>query len=261
MRRIRYLRSFGFAAWWLTACACVWADEPPVGETVSTFSILAYDPETGELGGAVQSRVFSVGNGVLWAQAGVGAVATQAVVNVAYGPRGLELLAQGLEPDEIVRRVYDEDPDAWPDAWPKAGRQFAVLDASGRHAALTGSAAPEWAGTATSRYATAQGNLLASPAVVAEMIRAFEGTEGPLARRLVAALAAGQAAGGDRRGMQSAAILIVKEGAGMWLNNDVVMRLQVDDDPEPITELGRLVELALAANRRMEALRELPTGR
>lgn len=236
------------------ADACAQTPAPP--ETVSTFSILAYDPDTGELGGAVQSRVFSVGNGILWAEAGVGAVATQAVVNVGYGPRALELLKQGLAPQAVVDRVYAEDSDPWPRGWPKSGRQFAVIDASGAHAALTGESAPDWAGSASSRYATAQGNLLASPTVVAEMIHAFEATGGPLAIRLVAALEAGQAAGGDRRGMQSAAILVVKKDAGMWLNNDVVMRLQVDDNPKPIDELKRLVNLALAANRRMDDLRE-----
>ena len=242
-----------------TACAAVGAasaQPPSAPEIVSTFSILGYDPETGEVGGAVQSRVFSVGNGVLWAKAGIGAVATQAVLDVSYGPKALELLETGLSAAEIVRRVYEEDPDPWPDAWPKAGRQLAVMDARGGHAVFTGEDAPDWAGHATSRYATAQGNLLASPMVVSEMVRAFDETDGPLAVRLVAALDAAQAAGGDRRGMQSAAILIVKEDGGVWLNNDVVMRLQVDDHSEPIRELSRLVNLALEANRRMNALRE-----
>jgi uncharacterized Ntn-hydrolase superfamily protein len=193
----------------------------------------------------VQSRVFSVGNGVLWARAGVGAVATQAMVDVSYGPRALEYLEQGLDAEEVVRRVYAADPDPRPRSWPKQGRQFAVMDARGGHAVLTGEIAPEWAGHSSSQYAIAQGNLLAGPAVVSEMIRAFEETDGHLSLRLVAALDAGQAAGGDTRGMQSAAILIVQEDAGPWLNNDVVMRLQVDDHPEPIRELQRLVNLAL----------------
>jgi uncharacterized Ntn-hydrolase superfamily protein len=116
------------------------------------------------------------------------------------------------------------------------------MDAQGRVATHTGPRASEWAGHRIGRHASAQGNILAGPAVVDEMIRAFEGTAGSLAERLVAALAAGQAAGGDRRGMQSAALLVVKKGGGVWLNNDVVLRLQVDDNPQPIAELRRLVE-------------------
>src|SRR5690606_29193533 len=135
------------------------------------------------------------------------------------------------------------------------GRQFAVIDAEGRHAVFTGAKVAAWAGHASSRHATAQGNLLASEKVVTEMIRVFEEADGHLAERLVAALQAGQAAGGDVRGMQSAALIVVKEDGGVWLNNDVVMRLQVDDHPQPIDELGRLVDLALEAHRRMEALR------
>jgi uncharacterized Ntn-hydrolase superfamily protein len=220
-------------------------------ESPGTFSILAFDPETGEIGGAVQSRVFSVGNGVLWAEAGVGAVATQAIVDVSYGPKGLELLRQGVAPRDVVTRILaqDTDPGYRGNAWPKAGRQFAVMNAAGEMAAHTGPEASNWAGDRQSRYATAQGNILAGPAVVEGMIAAFERTEfdkdgnrTPLALRLVAALEGGQAAGGDSRGQQSAALLIVKKDAGVWLHNDVVLRLQVDDNPEPIAELRRLVE-------------------
>lgn len=214
-------------------------------EKVATFSILGYDPETGEVGGAVQSRVFSVGNGVLWAEANVGAVATQAYVDVSYGPKALELLKNGLSPEEVVKRILDQDPDPFPERWPKLGRQFAVMNAKGEYATYTGPKAPEWAGHKGGKYCTAQGNILASEKVVDEMVRAFENTQGHLSLRLVAALEAAQAAGGDKRGMQSAAILIVKEKGGTWLNNNVVMRLQVDDHPEPIKELRRLVEIAL----------------
>ncbi len=229
-------------------------------ETPGTFSILGYDPDTGELGGAVQSRVFSVGNGVLWAEAGVGAVATQAIVDVSYGPQGLALLRQGLEPEEVIRRVYEADPDPfpepWPRGWPKAGRQFAVLDAHGHVAAFTGPQATEWAGHRTDEYVTAQGNILAGPEVVEEMIRAFKETKGHLSFRLLAALEAGQAAGGDRRGQQSAAMLIVNKDGGVWLHNDVVLRLQVDDSPEPIRELRRLVEIAAQQREAMRRFRE-----
>ena len=218
-------------------------------DTVATFSILGYDPETGEVGGAVQSRVFSVGNGVLWGEAGVGMVATQAIVDVSYGPQALELLRQGVSPREVVRRVWEADPDPRPDRWSKFGRQLAVMNARGEAAAYTGPKASTWSGHKTERYVTAQGNILAGEAVVNDMVAAFNDTEGHLSRRLVAALEAGQAAGGDTRGMQSAAMLIVKEDGGVWLNNDVVLRLQVDDNPEPIKELRRLVELVAQRNR------------
>lgn len=215
---------------------------------VATYSILGYDPATGEVGGAVQSRVFSVGNGVLWAEAGVGIAATQAIVDVSYGPQALDLLRQGLAPDAVIKQIYDADPDPGLRGrpWPKAGRQFAVMNAKGEHAVFTGPNASAWAGHKAGTHCTAQGNILAGEAVVANMVDAFEKTEGHLSLRLMAALDAGQAAGGDTRGMQSAAMLIVKEDGGAWLNNDVVLRLQVDDDPEPLTELRRLVERAAA---------------
>ncbi len=213
-------------------------------DTVATFSILGFDPETGEVGGAVQSRVFSVGNGVLWGEAGVGMVATQAIVDVSYGPQALELLRQGVTPEEVIRRVWENDPDPQPERWTKHGRQFAVMNPRGEAAAFTGARASQWAGHRTEQYVTAQGNILAGEAVVNDMVTAFRNTAGHLSLRLVAALEAGHAAGGDTRGMQSAALLIVKEDAGVWLNNDVVLRLQVDDSPEPIRELRRLVEMA-----------------
>lgn len=216
---------------------------------VATFSILGYDPATGEVGGAVQSRVFSVGNGVLWGEADVGVVATQAIVDVSYGLQALALLRQGMKPADVVKQVWERDPDPRPDNWTKQGRQFAVIDAKGNVAAFTGSKASSWAGDRQGRYCTAQGNILAGPAVVENMVKTFEETEGHLSLRLLAALEAGQAAGGDTRGMQSAAMLIVKKNGGVWLNNDVVLRLQVDDNPQPITELRRLVEKAATMRR------------
>ena len=216
---------------------------------VATFSILGYDPATGEVGGAVQSRVFSVGNGVLWAEADVGAVATQAIVDVSYGSQALALQRQGVKPVDVVKQVWERDPDPRPDNWTKQGRQFAVIDAQGNVAAYTGPKATEWAGDKQGTYCTAQGNILASAEVVNAMVRAFEETEGHLSFRLLAALEAGQVAGGDTRGMQSAAMLIVKKHGGVWLNNDVVLRLQVDDSAEPIKELRRLVEKAATMRR------------
>lgn len=214
----------------------------PLWDT-GTFSILGYDPATGEIGGAVQSRVFSVGNGVLWAEANVGIVATQAIVDVSYGRQSLELLRKGMRPADIVKKVWDDDPDPIPGDWTKQGRQFAVMNARGEYAAFTGPKATSWAGHKGGKDCTAQGNILAGPSVVGNMVEAFEKTTGHLSQRLVAALEAGQAAGGDTRGQQSAALEIVKKDAGVWLHNDTVLRLQVDDNPEPIKELKRLVDM------------------
>jgi uncharacterized Ntn-hydrolase superfamily protein len=229
------------AATWLAAQTPVAGQGPVLPDPVATFSILGYDPATGEVGGAVQSRVFSVGNGVLWAEAGVGAAATQAIVDVSYGPKAIALLRAGMAPSAIIEAIWASDRDPQPERWTKQGRQFAVIDAAGATAAFTGPKASVWAGHRAGKYCTAQGNILAGEAVVTGMVAAFESTPGHLSQRLTAALEAGQAAGGDTRGMQSAAILIVGKGQGVWLNNDVVMRLQVDDDPEPIKELRRLV--------------------
>jgi uncharacterized Ntn-hydrolase superfamily protein len=188
--------------------------------------------------------VFSVGNGVLWAEGGVGVAATQAIVDVSYGPQALALLREGKGAAEIVKTVWERDPDPRPGNWSKEGRQFAVVDAQGNVAAYTGPRASAWAGDRQGRHVTAQGNILAGAGVVDSMLAAYTRTAGHMAHRLVAALEAGQAAGGDTRGMQSAALLIVKKGAGVWLNNDVVLRLQVDDSPQPIAELKRLVGVA-----------------
>jgi len=242
----------------LTAQEASASASAPIWPPVATFSILGFDPETGEVGVAVQSRVFSVGNGVMWGEAGVGVVATQAIIDVSYGPQGMALLREGVAPDEIVARILAADPDPDPAGWTKEGRQFSVMDAHGRVATHTGPRASEWAGHRIGRCSSAQGNILAGPQVVDEMIRAFETTDGHLSLRLQAALEAGQAAGGDTRGMQSAAMLVVGKGGGVWLNNDVVLRLQVDDHPEPIQEMRRLVELAAAQRERVRAARPLP---
>jgi uncharacterized Ntn-hydrolase superfamily protein len=237
----------------------------PVGEEEwpGTFSIIGFDPATGEVGAAVQSRVFSVGNGVLWAEAGVGAVATQAAVDVGYGPRGIELLKQGMAPKAIIEKILADDPDAG--AFRKAGRQFAVMNAKGELAAHTGPSAPAESGDAQGKYCTAQGNTLGRPdhvwppadgtkpsLVPQAIVDGFEksemdanGKRNHISMRLVAALEAGQAAGGDHRGQESAALMVVKKDCGVWPHNDVVLRLQVDDSPEPIKEMRRLVEKAL----------------
>ena len=209
-----------------------------------TFSIIAYDTATGEWGGAVQSRVFSVGNGVLSAEAGVGVVATQAVVDVSYGPQALALLRQGKSAAEVVKYVWEHDPDPDTARWAKTGRQFAVVDGKGNVAAYTGPTAPTAAGDKQGAHVTAQGNTLADKSVPDSMVAAFNRASGHLAFRLLAGIEAGQAAGGDKRGKQSAAMIIVKKCGGVWLHNDVVLKLQVDDSPEPIVELRRLVEKA-----------------
>lgn len=231
----------------MLCAATLHAQNPPAGlpEPVATFSILGFDPATGEIGGAVQSRVFSVGNGVLWGEAEVGIAATQAIVDVSYGPKALALLRAGLQPEAIVKAIWESDPDPGLNGrdWTKQGRQFAVMDAKGNYAAFTGPKATSWAGHKGGRFCTAQGNILAGEAVVSGMVEAFEKATGHISLRLMAALDAGQAAGGDTRGMQSAAMLIVKKDGGVWLHNDVVLRLQVDDNPEPLKELRRLVEM------------------
>jgi len=226
-------------------------------DPVATFSILGYDPATGEVGGAVQSRVFSVGNGVLWGEAGVGVVATQAIVDVSYGPKGLALLRAGMAPEAIIKAIWDSDPDPRPDNWTKQGRQFAVIDAKGNTAVFTGPKASVWAGHTQGKFSTAQGNILKGEPVVQNMVKAFEDTPGHLSMRLMAALDAGQTAGGDTRGMQSAAVLIVGKGMGVWLNNDVVLRLQVDDSPQPLAEMRRLIE---GWNQRRQKNQQRPVG-
>jgi uncharacterized Ntn-hydrolase superfamily protein len=152
-----------------------------------------------------------------------------------------------MTPEAIIRAILDSDPDPGyaNQRWPKAGRQFAVMDPKGNYAAHTGPEASTWAGHKGGKFCTAQGNILAGPAVVESMVKNFEETKGPLSLRLVAALEGGQAAGGDTRGQQSAALIVVKKGCGVWLNNDTVLRLQVDDNPEPIKELRRLVERSI----------------
>jgi uncharacterized Ntn-hydrolase superfamily protein len=210
-------------------------------DPVATFSILGFDPETGEVGGAVQSRVFTLPV-VLNADADAGIVATQAIVDVSYGPKGIELLKKGMKPDAIIKQIWESDPDPYPDFWSKQGRQFAVMNLKGEAATFTGPKATEWAGGKLGKYSAAQGNILAGPQVVDAMIKAFEETKGHLSMRFMAALEAGQAAGGDKRGMQSALMVVVKKGGGVWLNNDTVLRFQVDDQENPYKELRRVVE-------------------
>jgi uncharacterized Ntn-hydrolase superfamily protein len=205
-----------------------------------TFSICAADPATGEVGVAVQSRYFAVGAVVPWARAGVGAVATQAAGVAAYGPHVLDLLAAGASPGDAVAAALADDPA-------RETRQLGAVDAAGRSSAFTGAECLAWAGHRTGPGLAVQGNILAGEAVVVEMERAFREAAGSLAERLVAALEAGQAAGGDVRGQQSAAVVVERAGAAAESREglDRVCDLRVDDHPEPIAELRRLVSVHL----------------
>jgi len=202
----------------------------------STFSIVAFDSQANELGIAVESKFLSVGAVVPWAQAGVGAIATQSWANTSYGPRGLRMLKQGLTPKQVGAKLIANDPGA-------AQRQFGIVDARGRAFTYTGKDCYDWAGGIIGKNFSAQGNILASPTVVDALASTFEKTHGALAERLVAALAAGQAAGGDRRGQESAALLVVRPKGGYGGYNDRYIDLRVDDHPAPIEELKRLLDL------------------
>ena len=210
---------------------------------VSTFSIVAIDPQNGDLGVAVASRYFSVGSVVPWAMAGAGAVATQANVNVGYGQQAIDLLRQGLTAQEVLKKLLEDDKFEGKD-----GRQIAIVDAKGNVAAYTGPKAPNWAGDRQGKIWSAQGNILTGPQVPEAMGKAFEGTSGELAEKLYAALKAGDAAGGDSRGRQSASMLVVRKGGGRNINNDRYIYINVDDNPDPFTELRRLLSLNLAYN-------------
>jgi uncharacterized Ntn-hydrolase superfamily protein len=205
-------------------------------KTVVTFSIVAFDSGTEELGVAVQSKFLAVGAIVPWARAGAGAVATQAMANFDYGPRGLDLMSRGKTAEETVEALSSADDE-------REHRQVGVVDARGRAATFTGSECFEWAGGVTGEHYAAQGNILAGQETVEAMAKTFESADDDLAGRLLRALDAGQAAGGDSRGKQSAALLVVREGGGYGGNNDRSLDLRVDDHPEPIKELIRLREL------------------
>ncbi len=203
---------------------------------LSTFSIVAYDPEVREWGIAVQSKFLAVGAVVPWAQAGVGAVATQSYANTSFGPDGLALMAQGLSAQEALDRLVAADEG-------RARRQVGLVDVQGRAATFTGDECHAWAGGLTGTRYAVQGNILVSGATVEAMAKAFEAAQGELADRLVEALAAGQAAGGDRRGQQSASVLVVRPEGGYGGYNDRYLDLRVDDDPAPIERLKALVDL------------------
>lgn len=201
-----------------------------------TFSIVARDAEKGEWGIAVQSKFLAVGAVVPWARAGVGAIATQAWANTSYGPHGLDLLASGLSAQETLERLLQADDG-------RADRQIGIVGASGAPVTYTGQKCFPWAGGRTGADYACQGNILVSEDTVQAMARTFEETAGLLCDRLLAALAAGQAAGGDSRGQQSAALLVVRERGGYGGFNDRFIDLRVDDSSNPIDELQRILQL------------------
>ncbi len=201
-----------------------------------TFSIVGRDPETGDLGIAVQSKFLAVGAVVPWAKAGVGAIATQSYANTSYGPNGLALLAEGKSARETMDALTAGDEQA-------EQRQAGIVDAQGRSATFTGTGCYRWAGGMSGPNFAAQGNILVGPETVAALAETFQQAKGPLWHRLVQTLAAGQRAGGDSRGQESAALLVVRAVGGYGGFNDRMIDLRVDDHPAPIDELARLVSL------------------
>ncbi|MGM0779504.1 MAG: DUF1028 domain-containing protein [Bacillota bacterium] len=201
-----------------------------------TFSIVGYDPKEKEWGIAVQSKFLGVGAVVPFAKAGIGAVATQSYANTSYGPRALQLMEEGKTAEEALDIITKDDPE-------KELRQVGLLDSMGNPATFTGEGCYHWAGGMTGPHFAAQGNILVDEKTVEAMGQTFISTDGTLAERLLAALNAGQAAGGDSRGQQSAALLVVKEAGGYGGFNDRYIDLRVDDHPEPINELIRIYHL------------------
>lgn len=207
-----------------------------IGPHPSTFSIVAADVAAREWGVAVASKFLAVGAVVPWARAGAGAVATQALANTAYGPGALDLMGSGVGAREALGRLVEADPE-------RDHRQAGVVDAKGEAATYTGPACLPWAGGFAGLGFAVQGNILASGEVVAAMADAFRRAQGSLAERLLMALLAGDRAGGDRRGRQSAALVVVRAGAGYGGRNDRFVDLRVDDHADPVAELARLYGL------------------
>lgn len=215
-----------------------------------TYSIIGYDPLKGDLGIATASKFLAVGAVVPHAKANIGAVATQAYTNYMFGPRALEMLAKGLHPEEVLEELLNKDSD-------RDSRQVAIIDSKGRTAAFTGKFCIEWKGHKFGQNCVALGNILVGEIVLEKMIEAFETTQGELVDKLLAALIAGDNAGGDRRGKQSAAILVVREGGGFLGIGDRYVDLRVDDHPEPVKELKRIFELYDSTRLQRPGSREL----
>jgi uncharacterized Ntn-hydrolase superfamily protein len=223
------------------ACGFIPASMPSAAAPeidVNTFSIVAHDPDKKEWGVAVASRALAVGAVVPFARAGVGAVATQARVNIAHGPHGVELLAKGMNAEDALKVLIDADKQI-------QIRQLGLIDAKGKVAAFTGKECIVFAGHKTGENYACQGNILAGEAVINDMARAFEDARGPLAWRMMAALEAAENAGGDKRGKQAAAILVVRDKAGPNGIGDRFIDLRVDDHKDPIPELARILSLRI----------------
>ncbi len=203
---------------------------------VSTFSIVGFDPDNGDLGVAVQSKFFAVGAVVPWAEAGVGAIATQSWANTTYGPRGLKLLKIGLTAQQTLDHLIKDDPG-------RESRQVGIVDSNGTIANFSGKECNDWAGSISGEHYTAQGNILTGENVVKAMGDAFEEADGELADKLMASLPAGQEKGGDKRGQQSAALLVVRKSGGYSGFNDRYIDIRVDDAEKPIEELQRLLDI------------------
>jgi uncharacterized Ntn-hydrolase superfamily protein len=203
---------------------------------VATYSIAACDLEAGQWAVATQSKFLAVGSVVPWAEPGVGAIATQAYANPRFGPEGLALLGEGLSTEEVVERLVSADDG-------RDHRQLGIVDREGRATTYTGAECFEWAGGRTGRCYAAQGNILVSEATVDAIAETFEASSGPLAERLIACLDAAQEAGGDRRGQQSAALLVVERGGGYAGLSDEKIDIRVDDHPRPLEELRRIYGL------------------
>jgi uncharacterized Ntn-hydrolase superfamily protein len=203
-----------------------------------TFSIVAYDPAHKEWGVGTASKILAVGNGTPWAKAGAGAIATQSATNVAYGPLGLELLGKGRSAEEVIKFLLKDDKN-------REDRQVGIIDSLGRPYAFTGKGCDPWCGEKIGKNYACLGNLLQGQEVVEKMATAFEKTGGPLAWRIMAALEAGEKAGGDKRGKQSAAIVVVRDRGGHLGLNDRAVDFRVDDHQQPIQELARILALEL----------------
>ncbi len=225
--------------------------------TVGTYSIVARDPVTGDLGIAVQSRYLAVGSVVPWAKAGTGAIATQAQANTTFGPEGLRMLAFGWTAQEVLDSLLVMDPE-------REYRQVGIVDPTGNAIAYTGTRCQSYAGHKIGAGYAVQGNILAGAGVVEAMASAYERSSGDLAGRLLATLAAADKAGGDSRGRQSAALLVVREGGGYDGLNDRFIDLRVDDHPDPVAELSRIYSLwnaTFGVTSRMESVKRFNTNR
>ena len=210
-----------------------------MAECVATYSIAACDLEAGQWGVATQSKFLAVGSVVPWAEPQVGAIATQAYANPRYGPEGLALLREGLSAEEVVERLTSADEG-------RDQRQLGIVDGKGRSATFTGAECLEWAGGRTGPGYAAQGNILVSAQTVDAIAASFESSSGPLAERLLDCLDAAQSAGGDRRGQQSAALLVVEKDGGYANLSDTIVELRVEDHERPLDELRRIYGLHVA---------------